>query len=170
MRLNLGCGLDVREGWVNIDCEPSGNGAVVLMDVVKEGILYDSGSVDFIFMGHMLHMVEPDSVPKLLGECHRVLRPGGALRIVEMDFEKAIVNWQKGNDEWFPVADEIERTLDGKLLRYLTWHGTRRSLYTPLYLFSLFTDTDFEHFGLGRYGDCELDARESESVVFEAIK
>jgi SAM-dependent methyltransferase len=54
---------------------------------VTQGIPHDDGTVDGIYSSHMLEHLEPWAAQNLLAECHRVLRPGGTLRVVVPDLE-----------------------------------------------------------------------------------
>ena len=75
MKVNLGCGRDVRLGYVNVDRLP--HPGVIVADVEGEGLPFPSGSVDLILARHVLeHVVRFD---KAIAECWRVLRPGGRL-------------------------------------------------------------------------------------------
>ena len=77
LRLNLGCGRDVRPGYENIDRLP--HPGVIVADVEGEGLPFPDGSVDAILARHVMeHVVRFD---KALHECWRVLRVGGRLEI-----------------------------------------------------------------------------------------
>jgi len=78
MKLNLGCGLDVREQWVNID-RRAAPGINLIMDIAKEPLPFANDSVDEVLASHVLeHIAKWEEV---LLEIHRVLRPGGLLTV-----------------------------------------------------------------------------------------
>jgi len=83
--LNLGCGRRRCAGWVNMDVAPQGPD-VTPWNVVEPLPLGDA-SFDVVYHSHLLEHVPPDDAAEFLQECHRVLRPGGILRVVVPDLE-----------------------------------------------------------------------------------
>ncbi|MBS3119657.1 methyltransferase domain-containing protein [Candidatus Woesearchaeota archaeon] len=77
LKLNLGCGANIMEGWMNVDIKP-GKGVDKIVDLDKAWPWKDS-SVDEIYMKHTLEHLA-DQV-KSLKEAKRVLRKGGKLTI-----------------------------------------------------------------------------------------
>ena len=70
MKLNLGAGLDKKEGWINTDRE---------MDLNKLPYSYKDNSADEILLCHVLeHLNEPTLV---IAECWRILKPNGILTV-----------------------------------------------------------------------------------------
>lgn len=80
LKLNIGCGKDIRQGYVNIDKFP-GDGVDIVLDLdSKRPILhYGSNTVDEIYCSHCLeHMYYWH---ELMREFGRVLKVGGRLII-----------------------------------------------------------------------------------------
>lgn len=77
IKLHVGCGLKHLEGYINIDVSPEVKPDVVA-DICK--LPFKDNSVDEIYTAHTLEHV-PDFT-KAMRELHRVLRPGGRLKIV----------------------------------------------------------------------------------------
>lgn len=76
--LNLGCGRDIREGFVNIDMY-SDSPDVVYMDIRK--IALPDNSADLILASDVLEHFSHREVDVVLAEWGRVLKPGGELVI-----------------------------------------------------------------------------------------
>jgi SAM-dependent methyltransferase len=76
-KLNLGCGNDIREGWINLD-NIKLPGVDIVCDIEKEALPFADGTLDEIYAEGILEHV--DLVP-VLKELHRVLKPGGSLEI-----------------------------------------------------------------------------------------
>lgn len=86
--INLGCGpvfVDSPE-WANLDYSPSSP------SVTRANLLaplpLKSGSVELVYSSHFLEHIPKPDVQSFLGECHRVLQPGGVLRLVLPDLEE----------------------------------------------------------------------------------
>lgn len=99
VKLNLGCWVFKREGWVNIDIDPQ------FADVVADcnNLPYADNSVDEIYAGHILEHC-PDTY-KALAEWKRVLKPGGKIGVCIPDMAKAVVLPVDVNS-FGPVSDQ----------------------------------------------------------------
>jgi SAM-dependent methyltransferase len=141
-RLNLGCGLDLRHGWVNVDREfpDLGTGDYEFRRGDARDLAFPGDEFDVVLLNHVLHLFTYDVAEAVLDECVRVLAPGGELVIVDADVLRVIGLY--GYDaiefgphraqvpDWLPVAVETESTDEGRLLRWAIWHGTRLSLWS----------------------------------------
>lgn len=86
MKVNLGCGKDVREGWVNVDHGPRLPDGVVNVDLDRIGpqpgkrtLPWRGGSVEEIHMSHVIEHLK-DPLP-LMEELYRVAAEGCQLVI-----------------------------------------------------------------------------------------
>jgi SAM-dependent methyltransferase len=82
---NLGCGSSFDPDWVNLDFIPA-SPAVVAHDLRKP-LPFDSNTCDVVYTSHVLEHFSRGGARLFLKECHRVLRPGGILRVVVPDLE-----------------------------------------------------------------------------------
>lgn len=98
IKLNIGAGGDIKEGWRNMD---------IMFDPpnridITEPLPFEGNSVDFIYTSHTVeHTTTPDAV-RFFMEAHRILRPQGILRVAVPSASKI-----------YNMADEA----------YLEWHG-----------------------------------------------
>lgn len=83
LRLHLGCGPNHLRGWVNVDLVSTG--ADLAWDLSVRAPFAD-GSVAAIFHEHLLEHLPLPAAVSFLQECHRLLRPGGVLRVGVPDF------------------------------------------------------------------------------------
>lgn len=74
--LNLGCGRDIREGFVNIDLF-SDDPRVVYMDIRK--LEFEDNSADLILASDILEHFSHRDVEQILSEWVRVLKPNGEI-------------------------------------------------------------------------------------------
>lgn len=86
VRLNIGCGPNFLDGWLNTDIWP---GVPLFLDATKP-LPIKNNSVSYIFNEHLLEHLPCDKADKLLHECFRILKPNGILRISTPDIEAYI--------------------------------------------------------------------------------
>ena len=89
--LNLGCGGRFHPAWVNVDLNSSCP-AVVAHDI-RRPLPFAADSFDGVYHSHVLEHLTPADGQSLLAECHRVLRPGGTIRVVVPDLEAIAKNY-----------------------------------------------------------------------------
>lgn len=78
VKLNLGCGSEVLEGYENYDFFPVDK-RVNFIDLSKLPLSFTDNSVDEILLAHTLeHLIDPMS---FVMDCHRILKPDGRLVI-----------------------------------------------------------------------------------------
>lgn len=85
--LNVGCGRRFYQGepWVNLDVTPA-DASVTPWDV-RAGFPMDANTLDAVYLSHVLEHFPEEEGGRLAAECHRVLKPGGILRVVVPDLE-----------------------------------------------------------------------------------
>lgn len=84
MKLHLGCGKRHIPGFVHIDAIDYPH--VDHVATIDNLSFIQDESVDLIYNCHVLEHFKRRDVPRVLKEWHRVLRPGGILRISVPDF------------------------------------------------------------------------------------
>lgn len=178
MLMNLGCGPEYPDGWVNVDRDMH-IGAQVEHGAHNLDMRYpfpfDADSFDGVLMNHSLQQVRHTEVRDVLVNVHRVLRPGGAVRIIVPDVVAAVWAAERLDLDWPGfVAIEEPMNVECKLTRYLTWNGTNMTCFTEGALghelaFAGFS-TIWDGPGSSIDGLDALDSRLGESLLVEAIK
>lgn len=80
VKLNLGCGNDYREGWINVD---SGNcRADIHFDIAQANWKIESDSVDYVVANHIVEHIDRDQIFTFLKELYRVCRHGAEIHII----------------------------------------------------------------------------------------
>lgn len=88
MKINIGCGESLLEGFVNIDCtENSIVKPDLVHDITKERLPYEDESIEEIWMIHALEHTEYKFWPMIFKEFARVLVPNGVLLLSYPEFE-----------------------------------------------------------------------------------
>ena len=87
-RLHLGAELFVLPDWFNTDLDPRSQG-IYYVDAT-EPLPFPNASFDFIFFEHMIEHIPFADGLKLLGECRRILRGGGVVRVATPDLSNIL--------------------------------------------------------------------------------
>lgn len=103
LRLNLGCGSNIRFGWVNVDLR---QGADLRLDLRRE-LPFGDGSACVIYSEHFFeHLEYPDEAGSFLQETYRVLAPGGLFRVGVPDTEWPVRAYTSDDSGYFDLARE----------------------------------------------------------------
>jgi predicted SAM-dependent methyltransferase len=109
LKLHLGCGPDLKPGWVNIDLTPPLDreafpDTVFLNYDLRADLPFDAGSCDAIYSSHFLEHLECRHGRRLLRECYRVLRPGGTFRAALPNFTGLFRAYALGDHAYFDLV------------------------------------------------------------------
>lgn len=78
LRLNFGCGPNIKQGWINIDLGPSSD----LQLDLRKLLPFDSNCCAQTYSEHFFeHLDFPDDALRFLTECFRVTGPGGTISV-----------------------------------------------------------------------------------------
>jgi predicted SAM-dependent methyltransferase len=127
-RLQFGCGSFPAEGWLNSNLTP-GPGVDICCDI-RDGLPIPSGSIRYIASMHALVELPYLDVVPALRELHRVLEPGGVLRLGLPDLDRAIDAYRTGDRGYFSIPDDEIASVDGKFVVQMTWYGTNLMMFT----------------------------------------
>lgn len=102
LKLHLGCGPNVKEGWVNIDLAKT---ADLTLDL-RRPLPFRDQSCSAVYSEHFLeHLDYPHCAGRFLAECRRVLKPGGELSVGVPDTEWPLLEYSGvRNDKYFEMA------------------------------------------------------------------
>jgi predicted SAM-dependent methyltransferase len=175
-RLNWGCGPTPPPGWVNSDIL-SAPGVDIIADI-RTGLPIDSDQIQYIVSIHALQDLPFLSVVPALRELHRVLAPGGVLRLALPDLDRAIAAYLRHDPAYFYVPDSDAETVSGKLIVQMTWYGSSRMMFTFDFARELLTRAGFRTVRQVAFRETaspypeiiDLDNRERESLFVEAEK
>ena len=118
MKLNLGCGSQVINGWINVDYALGARLAKlplfrkvnklikifnldwdnrIFIHNLTKPFPWQDCSVDIVYCSHTLEHFSPEDGVRFLNECHRVLKKDGIIRIIVPDFRYFVYEYLKGN-------------------------------------------------------------------------
>lgn len=96
---------------------------------VTKRLPFPDQSVDAVYFSHVLEHLHLDEGKHLLTECHRILKPGGVIRVVVPDTEHYIANYLSDRDRGkIDACQELNRKLWFRPLSVKS--GFLRQLYT----------------------------------------
>lgn len=104
-RLHIGSGGEHKDGWINIDLAGD---PVELVWNLKRGLPFPDRSAEAVFSEHLLEHIPLPGVVQTLRECHRVLKPGGIMRVGVPDAGTLLESYAKGGEGF------IETTRPGR--------------------------------------------------------
>lgn len=173
-RLHLGCGSVTPKGWVNSDLHPA-PGVDLVADLLK-GIPVPDASFDHVVSIHVLcELGVWDQVP-VLKEVHRVLKPGGVLRLSLPDLDINIQEYQKRNQSYFQLYQWD--SVAGNFITQILWHSTIHCFYTKEFIEELLKKAGYREIRHVKFQETgsrwpeitSLDNRPGESLFVEAVK
>lgn len=110
-RVHLGAGGHKLPGWINVDIVP--DVADVIADLTA-ALPFRNDSLDLMHSEDLLEHLDEAPGKQLLAECHRVLRPGGVMRLLTPDLRAL-----------------VERVYLQRDARHLAWCNTHLSASNP---------------------------------------
>lgn len=161
-------------GFINCD-RRMGPGVDVCCDLAQ-GLPFADGSVDAVVAVHLLQDLDWHALAPALAECRRILVPGGWLRVLVPDLDRALVAYRARDHGYFYVRDDEARSIGAKLVTQMIWYGSVRTPMTQDFLTEWlagvgFIDVRRRAFGESGSADAllaSLDNRPRESLCMEA--
>ncbi|ACH39574.1 SAM-dependent methyltransferase, putative [Citrifermentans bemidjiense Bem] len=138
MMLNVGCGDTSHPDWTNLDLR--GSRSVECRDVTQ-GLPFPDESFDVVYHSHLLEHLLPEKALPFMRECHRVLKPGGTLRILVPDLEQIARLYLEKLGQTPDAADDYDWMMlelydqcvrvdsGGRMEEFLRRPGTRHSAF-----------------------------------------
>jgi len=97
MKLHLGCGKNVLDGYVNVDKYVTGEN-IRNMDILK--LPWGDEEVDEILAEHVVEHLSFSEEGIFFAEAYRLLKPGGMLSVEVPDIEWVLVEFIKQSDNF----------------------------------------------------------------------
>jgi predicted SAM-dependent methyltransferase len=172
LQFHLGSGAAPKSGWVNIDLVGD---PVDLAWNCERRLPFGDATVDALFHEHLLEHLPLKSGLDLTIDCHRLLKPGGILRVGVPDVARYLRSWLDQSYEF------VESVRPGRPTPFLAvqenfYSCGHRTLYDFETLALLCRAAGFEvieqrDFGDSRLSPCpDSEHRRSETLYVEAVK
>jgi len=102
IKLNLACGKDIKDGFLNIDMRNEAYvGKIDIAADITMGIPFSNSSVDMIYTSHFVEHLDSVELEHFFREAWRILKPGGFMRLVWPDFNKVFRSYVNNDKEFF---------------------------------------------------------------------
>lgn len=168
MKMNFGCGPDIKEGWVNVDKITSDG--IEYWDIVENVVPINwINKFDFILVNHTFCLLSYDDVDMALQKIKSMLKPSGVLEVIDVDVMKAFQCYQKFDFEGLFVdgttPEAHER--DERLCKHFVGFG-RKSIYTAYSMAEKLEKAGFKDVLM--LDKSEYDFRPKESLVVRGTK
>lgn len=109
--LNVGCGTHRAPApWVNIDVVDQGDTRPDVVVPAGTPLPYEAGTVERVYLGHVLEHVPWPNVAGFLAEIRRVL--DGEVLVTGPDVYRTIQRWRAGAEPWWLVESVLEHAVD----------------------------------------------------------
>ena len=173
-RLQVGCGLNYFENWINADIHPKAD----LIVFLHKRLPFKDNSLNRIYSEHVLEHASYATGVFFLKEAFRTLEPGAVLRIAMPDLDDLIDGYQKDwrRFDWVNWPEfEFIQTKAEMINMAFRWWG-HRHLYNKEELSRALSEAGFTHFyfvehGQSEYADLQgLETRADSKLIAEAIK
>lgn len=109
--LNLGCGSDIKDGWINIDKIKS-KGVDKVLNLDKYPYPFEDNSIDKIQATHILEHIK--DFTECFKELTRILKIGGKMYIKVPHFSNATSNFELHKTKFFYRSFGCKTILDEK--------------------------------------------------------
>ena len=104
--VHIGCGTTNSPEFINIDARPLAHVHIVTSDITSLAD-FGSGTVDLVYMCHVLEHIKKGDLTKVLLEMKRVLKDGGVLRISVPDFDRLIEVYNASAKDMSAISNQL---------------------------------------------------------------
>lgn len=186
LNLHLGCGQDMRPGWVNIDLLLGRRRRFIRRDAtfinydLRRGLPIHSNSCGLIYSSHFFEHLEPDKGMNLMADCYRALAPAGVFRLVIPDFRSVFDAYLRGDFDYFAAASSMvwgSNPSDKGLIDMVNFgvyqYGEHQTIHDEQKLTAILTRLGFRNPRRSEFRpgiDVDSELRRRYSLYFEAVK
>ena len=173
-RLHVGCGRVKLQGWINADLDPRAQ----LVINIKHRLPFPENDLDRIYSEHVLEHVPVESGLVFLKEAHRILKPGGVVRIAMPDLDDIVDgythDWRRFDWIHWPGHEFIETKAEMINIAFRWWG--HQYLYNKEELERRLRQSGFSSIVFCNHSDSSypdlrnLETRADSKLVVEATK
>lgn len=109
LMVHLGCGPDIRDGWINIDItrpqEHLPPNTIYIQYDLRRGLPLAEFTCQYIYSSHFFEHLTYRHGVNLMRDCYNALRPGGVFRIALPHFGRLFEAYVRKDMEYFDLVD-----------------------------------------------------------------
>lgn len=110
--LNLGCGFDIRAGWVNVDQaypadQHRADGTVLLRHDLRTPLPFEPDAFDIVYTSHFLEHLDTLDAVELLKRTLSVMKPGALTRHCIPDARLIISAYVEKREDYMRTIDRL---------------------------------------------------------------
>jgi predicted SAM-dependent methyltransferase len=139
--INVGCGEKYIEGMINLDgnifCKKD-----IWLDATL-GLPFSENSIQGIYASHMIEHFNIRNVKKIFYGFYKVLKPGGAIRLVVPSLEYAINAYVRGNLAKLPEWPEKYNSIGGRFNNIMLCANQHFTMFDFTFLEELLKESGF---------------------------
>lgn len=169
LKLNLGCGINHREGMINIDLNPKSD---LRLDLTKK-LPFKNNSVSYIYSEHLFEHIEYLHLTayRVLKDWLRVLNNEGSVKIVIPDMGRAFKKYAQGDVKYFSdivdINSKVPKNIPATLIDYINYGAYQMGEHKYCYDFEkmkIFLETvgfkkvERQNYKEGEDSLCRIDA------------
>ncbi len=175
--LHMACGPIHLDGWINLDADASHSTVDAVWDL-REALPLPSASVRFIFHEHFFeHLTVPEGLA-LLKESHRLLMPGGVLRVSMPDLAECVRQYYENDwrQPWMKKYGYEFIQTRAEMINIAFRHWDHKWLYDREELHRRLREAGFESLRDCKLKEsdvpelCGLECRDETRLIVEAIR
>src|SRR5690242_14256582 len=99
-KLHIGCGPEIKAGWLNIDVRDVNHPDFLNHDLLK-GLPENLKDIEYCYSSHFLEHLTYDECEKLVKEIHSKMARGGVFRCSVPCFKKTMQAYMNNDMSWF---------------------------------------------------------------------
>ena len=111
--VHIGCGWKNSPEFINVDAQPLAHIHIVTEDIASLPDFGD-GTVDLIYMCHILEHIKRNDLKNVLSEMKRTLKDGGILRLSVPDFDRLIEVYDASGKDISTISHQLMGGQDHK--------------------------------------------------------
>jgi predicted SAM-dependent methyltransferase len=176
LKLHLGCGTVYLDGWVNVDLDAPA--ADLQLDITR-GVPLGAGSTRLIYHEHVMEHITADQGAFCLKDWHRLLEPGGVVRIATPDLAYVVDKYKSADwreQAWLRLPEYAFIKTPAEMLNVSMRWWDHQYLYDGQELERRMREAGFQTVRRCRYRESPalelagLETREDSTLILEGVR